>query len=135
VTSAFTQPCIQFRILVHEPVSLWTAELERQFESEPAIVLRWRPYREELLEEWSGAQLAILVVGAGDESLELIRVLRASRSSGPAIACLVKEGALQWEWCARELGADVVLSDLTEKARVADALRRIIHAATPASAG
>ncbi|WP_437229938.1 hypothetical protein SH661x_001699 [Planctomicrobium sp. SH661] len=114
-------------ILVHEQVSHWTAELERAFADTPQIVFRWRPYQTELLEELSLAQGLLLVVDGDDASLELIRTIHAKAASTPMV-CIVSESNSNWEWLARELGATCVLSETTEKWRVAHSLQRLLQA-------
>lgn len=110
-------------ILVHESVSHWTAEMERAFASSPETSFRWRPYREELLEEVPQASLVLMAVATDDASLDLIRQLKARHHSVP-IACLIPQPHPEWEWLARELGVDLVLPDTMEKDRVAFSLKR-----------
>jgi len=118
-------------VLVHESVSHWTAEMERLFAEHTEIIFRWRPYREELFDELHLASLILLVVAPDDDSLSLIQQLKSTQRSLP-MACLIKQMSVEWEWLARELGADVILSETTEKWRVAHSLRRLLHVQTAA---
>jgi len=111
------------QILVHEPVSHWTAELERAFLSHPEIGFRWRPYREELLEELPLASLVLLVAFPDDSSLDLIRQIKGADRTIP-IACAISAPHPAWEWVARELGVDIVLPDISEIGRMVCALQR-----------
>jgi len=113
-------------VLVHESVSHWTAEMERLFAEHPEVVFRWRPYREELIGELHLASLALLTLTPDDESLSLIQLLKSTERSVP-ISCLMTQMSVEWEWVARELGADVILSETTEKGRVAHSLRRLLY--------
>jgi hypothetical protein len=110
-------------ILVHEPVSRWTAELERAFLPFPEIGFRWRPYRKELMEELTLASLVLLVVAPDDPSLDLIREIKRIDRSLP-IACAISVPHPEWEWVARESGVDIVLPDTSEIERVACSLQR-----------
>jgi len=110
-------------ILVHEPVSHWTAELERAFLNHPEIGFRWRPYREELLDELTLASLVLLVVAPDDQGLDLIRQIKSIDRSLP-IACVISAIHSEWEWLAREAGVDIVLPDTSEIERVAYSLQR-----------
>jgi len=116
-------------ILIHESVSHWTAELERAFAASPETTFRWRPYREELCLETPLASLILLVVTADDQSLELIRQLKAIDDSVP-IACLIPQEFPQWEWVARELGVDIIYPDTVEMGRIAFSLQRRLRIAS-----
>lgn len=114
-------------VLVFEPTSHWTAELERAGGTGPQMLVHWKPYPADLLQECRAQppRVIVLSVSPGDESLDLLRNVRESAPAA-RLVCLVEGDPAEWEWLARELGADVVLPDSVEKQRVVTAVGRLL---------
>jgi|GEM_PF-3487285 hypothetical protein len=115
-------------LLIYERSSHWTAELERLFSGRDQLSIRWRPHKDDFLNEALDADTVLIVADGSDAELGLIRHLRQA-SSVLGIGCLVSNSALNWEWLARELGADFVLPETTEIQRVAWSVERLIRSA------
>ncbi|SFI55474.1 hypothetical protein [Planctomicrobium piriforme] len=108
-------------LLVHEPTSHWTAEIERTWAKRPDVSIRWRPYRESVLEELPGADLVLLVVAPDDAALDFLRQLHRLAPQAILI-CLVSEEIQEWELLARELGATAILPDTAMNQQVIELL-------------
>ncbi|HWL10845.1 MAG TPA: hypothetical protein VNQ76_20730 [Planctomicrobium sp.] len=113
------------RIFVHEPTSLWTAELERTFATQRDVSFRWHPHASDLLNDASQADVMVLVVSPEDASLDLIRGIR-SRNSAARLICLVNEEEPDWEHLARECGVTSILPDVSVKFRVIELIEQLL---------
>jgi DNA-binding NarL/FixJ family response regulator len=114
-------------LLVHEPTSHWTAALERGLGPRRDWQVLWKPYAGDLLDACRNSDVrAVVMAASGDEqSLDLLREVRAA-APGAQILCLAEDDRPDWEWLARELGADAVLPDVVEESRIVSAVARLI---------
>lgn len=117
-------------VLVHEPTSRWTAELQRHFRRTANVSIRWVPCGDELLMDRAREAencLFVIVAKADEAALERLHQLD-SRLPNAAIIVLADDPPVNWEWQARELGADVLLPDTVEKRRVTTAVECLLTA-------
>jgi DNA-binding NarL/FixJ family response regulator len=117
------------RILIFEPTSNWTALLERSFLSQTDRQCRWQPFFPDFLAEIraGNADVALVVTTADDAGLAELANLREAAPPTLRIVCLTAGDNPQWEWGARELGADVVLPDVSEAQSLVRAVDRLIQ--------
>jgi len=117
-------------VLIFESTSHWTAELERSWEGQQAMEIRWRPHRDDLIAEVPLATLAVLVVSPNQEAIELIHTVRTV-APHCQIVCLTTAESRDWESFARELGGTAILPDVTSKEIVRETLERILASPRP----
>ena len=115
------------RVAVLESSPQFTAALERALVDRPEVDVLWRPYRDDLLEICRSTPLAavILVIKSDDAALTLLRTVRDLIPDVPLL-CVVEELFDEWEWTARELGADVVLADVVAKEEFVRSVGRVV---------
>ncbi|WP_437205707.1 hypothetical protein [Planctomicrobium sp. SH664] len=116
------------RILVYEPTSRWTAELEKMLAGRGDTV-RWRPHFADLLtdlHEQSPRLIVYVVCAPDDQALQQLRnLLRTGRPT--RLLCLTSEPeATHWEWLARELGATSVLPDTLSPLQFREAVELLL---------
>lgn len=111
------------RLLVHEPASFWTAEFERSLASVGRVSVRWFPRAADLLAEADATDVVILALPAGEAGLRLITDLHRRVR---AILCLVGEVSTEWEWTAREAGADSLIPETTGCEQVWQAVAQLL---------
>jgi DNA-binding response OmpR family regulator len=119
------------RLLILEPTSRWTAVLERAFATDADRQCRWQPFFPDFLAELrtGNADIAVVVTDANDNGIAVLTDIQQAAPPDVRIVCLVAGDDPQWEWAARELGADVVLTDVCEQRHVSGALDRLIRTA------
>jgi DNA-binding NarL/FixJ family response regulator len=117
------------RVIVHEPVSLWSAELQRGLRESGEVTVRWAPHPLDVREACAVGQAEVLVlVDAEGDAERLCQIWESIRTAPhPAKRVLLTGNHTEeWEWTVRELGFDVVLPETTEKHRVVHSVRRLL---------
>lgn len=122
-------------VLVHEPVSHWTAELQRGLREVGEMTVRWVPHLVDVREACSQGRVDLLVVVDSNIDSDRAPLFWECLKAAPhklKTMLLTADESPAWEWTARELGFDVVLPETSEKRRVVHAVRRLLR--TPAIA-